>query len=456
MKQTKNPLLYKTPVKTDKTTKAETAKRALVENIKKDFDERRILRNDQEQQWQLNMEFFNGNQNYNSGGRQFHWQQREVFNHIASMVEARLARITSGTQTPDTDNTSTLCEKILESTFAKLDFDNLASQAAQWSEVCGTVFYKVLWNAEAGRVLGYTENGKPIHQGEIGVVVASPFEIYPDRMTATDMGDVTSLIHAREMTTHSIMEKWGIDVSGDEGKTSALVLERYEVPTAKHPNGRLTIVAGSVLLFDGELPFVNGADGTRTIPFIRQVSENNIGAFFGKSVVTRAIPVQRAYNAVKNRKTEFMNRLACGVLIAEEGSVDLESLEDEGLAPGKVITYKQGTTPPKFLETGVFPAELDREEERLLREFENIVGASAFPRPSDASNASGIALDILAQKDRLRISRTIAEFIGARRNIGAHILRLYKQFAIQPRLEHTMNADGQIEMFTFTSNDIGG
>ena len=61
---------------------------------------------------------------------------------------------------------------------------------------------------------------------------------------------------------------------------------------------------------------------------------DNLTNFFGTSVVERIIPVQRAYNTVKNRKHEFMNRMAVGVMAVEDGSVDTDDLEEEGLPPG--------------------------------------------------------------------------------------------------------------------------
>ena len=54
------------------------------------------------------------------------------------------------------------------------------------------------------------------------------------------------------------------------------------------------------------------------------------GAFFGTCVVDRMIPLQRAYNAVRNRKHEFLNRLTMGVVAVEDGSVDAEALAEEG------------------------------------------------------------------------------------------------------------------------------
>lgn len=66
-------------------------------------------------------------------------------------------------------------------------------------------------------------------------------------------------------------------------------------------------------------------------------------------MVERTIPIQRAYNAVKNRKHEFLNRIAVGVLAVEDGSVDVDNLETEGLSPGKILVYRQGSNPPRLM-----------------------------------------------------------------------------------------------------------
>ena len=72
--------------------------------------------------------------------------------------------------------------------------------------------------------------------------------------------------------------------------------------------------------------------------------------FYAKGgLVERLIPTQRAYNAIANRKCEFLNRLSTGILVVEDGSVDLDNLSDEGLYAGKVIVYRQGSLPPTML-----------------------------------------------------------------------------------------------------------
>lgn len=70
---------------------------------------------------------------------------------------------------------------------------------------------------------------------------------------------------------------------------------------------------------------------------------------YGKlGLVDMLVPFQRAYNAAKNRKMEFLNRYTMGILCVEDGSVDVDELETEGVTPGKVIIYRQGSVAPEF------------------------------------------------------------------------------------------------------------
>lgn len=71
---------------------------------------------------------------------------------------------------------------------------------------------------------------------------------------------------------------------------------------------------------------------------------------YGKNgLVDRLIPLQRAYNAIKNRELEYINRISMGVLCVEDGSVDIDELNEDGIQGGKVIVYRQGAHEPTFL-----------------------------------------------------------------------------------------------------------
>lgn len=473
---------------------------SLAKEIKEDFRARQNARKSLETQWQLNMNFFAGNQfcsigyggNLEDSEKQFFWQEREVFNHIAPIVEVRLSKLSKVKPTvsvvPASNEesdiaTAKLSKKILSSISNKLKLSEKISEAMKWSEICGTSFYKVTWDNDAGQVVAVDENGKEVKSGEIDISVCSPFEIFPDSDTCENIQHCRSIIHARVYGAEEVKAMYGEDIKGQDinvfgfdaisglgglgysshgtkiveskKKNSVLVLEKYEKPTTEYPNGRLIIVAGDRVVYQGDLPYMNGEDGERGFPFIKQVSIEQTGSFWGNSIIDRLIPVQRAYNAVKNRKHEYLNRLSMGILKVEDGSIDLDNLEDEGLCPGKIIVYRQGSTPPAFLSEGEVPSSFEKEEEKLLDEFKSISGISeVMDSFYNSKNLSGTALELMFQQEDIRITSSVDIIKKCIKTIAQHILRLYKQFAVLPRLNKIMGEDGRIELFYFNKNDI--
>ncbi len=328
------------------------------------------------------------------------------------------------------------------------------------------------------------EKGKPLYEGDVELSVCPPYEIFPDSINASDMRNVKSIIHAKAYPVDVIKEMWGKEVQGERidvftlsssdvlgglGYTGnapkvlfekkdgyAIVIERYERPTKSRPDGTLTIVAGDKLLYHGILPYQNLYNKKRGLPFVRQTCIKQAGSFFGSSVIERIIPVQRAYNAVKNRKHEFINRISMGVLAVEDGSVDIDNIEEEGLSPGKVLIYRQGSTPPHLLDAGSVPNDFDVEEDKLLDEFMVISGTNDSNKYMKIanSNLSGIALSLLIEQDDTRLSITADSIRSAVKEIGMQILLLYKQFAINKRMKRISGDTGEVEMVYFNASDI--
>ena len=471
-----------------------------VAEVREDFLRRQQARRSVELAWRLNMNFVVGNQyseitprgEIDDFGKQYYWQEREVFNHIAPIVETRLAKLTrvrSGVtvrpNTSDEDDVSSakFSTAVLESITAENNLSQLMQLGNTWSEICGSVFYKIAWNSDKGKVLS-SDGKKPLREGDVEITVCPPFEIYPEVLQISEISHQPSLIHAKAYPVDEIAEIWGVTVEPekvnvftmdnatvtggfgyattvprvtDETKTDyALVIEKYQLPTSEYPDGRLIIVAGDKLLYHGILPYLNGEQGGRTYPFIKQNSLENVGAFFGASVVERCIPVQRAYNAVKNRKHEYLNRISMGVLAVEDGSVDTDNLSEEGLCPGKILVYRQGSTPPVMMNAGSVPADFHIEEERLLQEFAMISGVSEVMKYSQLPEnvSSGTAIALLIEQDDTRLAITSNNLRNAVREIGKHILRLYKQFAVGKRLKRIAGENGEVEMLYFCGSDI--
>ena len=475
--------------------------KAIVKEVIEDFKRRAEERKSFDIIWKINMNFLMGNQYCSIGyggqieesDRQFFWQEREVYNHIAPIFDIRFAKLSRikpdinvlPASNDERDKQSAkVSKKIYKSLKNKLEIENKVNQGIKWSEVCGTVFYKVTWNSNLGQVVGLSDNGEKIRSGEVELSVVSPFEIYPDSAVNESLRDCQSIIHAKAYSTSQIKSMFGVDVKGEKINTfsldnvsvgvgglgfngtvpkiidavkedSAIVIERYQRPSAEYPDGRLTIVAGDKLVYNDVLPYICGEDKTRDFPFVKQTSIEEPGCFWGTSVIERLVPVQRAYNAVKNRKHEFINRLSLGVLSVEDGSVDLDNLEDEGLCPGKVLVYRQGSSEPKYLQSESLPSGLDDEENNLLEEFNKISGVNDLVSANNiSSNISGNALELLISQDETRLNASIESIKFAVKDIAKKILKLYKQYAIFPRIAKIIGENGQIEMFYYSSSDI--
>ncbi|MBQ9104419.1 MAG: hypothetical protein IJY57_05000 [Clostridia bacterium] len=443
----------------------EKAQKELVAFVKADFERRRKERVALERQWELNLNFLKGNQHCRIGlsgnvekeEKEYFWQSKEVFNHISPIMETRLARlsrvhpeISVRPKSDDDEDVSkaSIAEKLLSGAFKSAGLTETVRRANTWSETCGTAFYKVVWNSKSGMKTGIVD-GEEVREGEVEISVVSPFEIFPDNLYAEKITDLKSIIHAKAVPVSVIRERYGVSLAGgdidvfgltplnnynsqnDERKIqdAVIVIERYDAPSLEYPKGRLITVAGDKLLYNGELPYLNGENGARTFPFVKQDSLPIAGSFFSASIVERMIPVQRAFNAVKNRKHEFLNRLCTGVLTVEDGAVDLDDLEGEGLSPGKVLVYRQGSKAPEMMDESAMPPDFDLEEEKLLNEFISISGVSEVSTASKNANlSSGSALELLVEQDNERLVMNAESIRNCYLEMARQTLRLYAQF----------------------------
>ena len=144
------------------------------------------------------------------------------------------------------------------------------------------------------------------------------------------------------------------------------------------------------------------------------------------------------------------------VLAVEDGSVDTESLELDGLSPGKVLVYRQGSKVPEIMQNPEMTIDFNTEEERLLSEFKTVAGVSDMMTDSYAqyTTLSGVALELLAEQDNTRLSTAIDSTKLAVKTVAKFILRLYKQFAVIPRLLKISGDSGDVQMYYWDQNEI--
>lgn len=477
--------------------------KAFVGDIKAAFEKRREERRPFELQWRLNQNFIAGNQYCDileSTGEvadypaTFEWEMRTVYNQIAPIVETRLSKLSRVQPglvvrpvTSDTRDivSAKMSTKLLKCVYASFDMSQRIAEATAWAETCGGVFYKNNWDSHGGMCLG-EKDGKPVFEGDIAPTVVPYYEIFPSTSYIESIDECDNVIHAKVYTTDEIKLRWGITVEGRTMNTfsmdmsgmisggigynpsmmqvkdhniddAELVLEYYERPNRDFPEGRHAIIVGDVCVHIGVLPYRCGQFYRRSYPFVHQRCLKNPGILWGSSVVERCIPVQRDYNAVRNRINEYIARMTIGNMVVEQGSLVDDSILDTGLPPGSVVEYKPGTAQPAWMTPQEIPATLLSQVDQLQAEFVSISGVSEMSRTSQSPSAisSGTALEILKEQDDTRLTLTSENMREAIRSLGKQWLRIYKQFVTVPRMTRIAgNNVGDVASIVWKGSDL--
>lgn len=476
----------------------------VMEDLTKRKSERQIL----EQQWTLNANFLAGNQyceinTYRGDIEQlepvYDWLEREVFNQIAPLIETRIAnlkkisymmKVKPATNELKDYDKAEISTSILQYTQKSTDFESKNNTAIYWKELCGNVFWMSWWDKDKGEkiavetVVEVDENGNEhkkeiaYYQGDLDYGLLTPYEVYPESVFKQGVENQRSIILEQVKTVDDIYDLYGIEIEGNTVDTFELtpmgsgggfgyentvvtlghrsvdnavkVVTYMERPSKHTPNGKMIIIVGDDnLVYYGDLPY-------KSIPIIQTVCIETAGQFFGKSVIERLIPYQRAYNGCINRIHEFIKRIAIAGYIAEEGSIDIEEYEQNGQAPGALLVYKVGSQAPVPIPNGQLPSEIMQERYNLKNDMEYVAGVSQLmvngATPSGVT--SGTAIENLVEIDNTRLSLTGDHQRSSIRKLGILWLEIYKKYATTRRIINYVGTNNIARAIVWSAEDI--
>lgn len=452
-------------------------------------EERRPL----ELQWILNANFQSGHQYCDinpHNGEIFETEEgtaRGAYNRIAPLIESRIANLKQlkytmtvrpQTDDPDDEEKAKIATKLLKSFIASSDFEGKRNMLLEWTELCGTAFVLSWWDKDGGRTVG-GDGAEEIREGELRYGLLTPYEVYPESIYKQDMEDQRSLLVEQVLTVEELYEMYGVRMDGGSVDTFALtpvcsgggyghpvssafaltyrkaensvrLITWFERPGRVYPNGRLIIAAGNTLLHYGELPY-------GTIPVCSVKCKDVPGQFFGRSVITELIPLQRAYNGVKNKLHDHIRTLAANPLLVPEGSIsELESLEDCGVTPGRIVEYNPERGKPSPLDFPDISGEVRLECESLQREMEYTAGVSQMTVVGNtaAGIISGRAIEKLQQIDSTRISLTGDNLRDAVKRLAQIWLGIFKRCAVGSRVVESVGTGEAGGALIWCASDI--
>lgn len=451
--------------------------------IQEELQRRRTERLPLELQWQLNGNFYDGNQYCDINPacneimqypRCYDWEQHEVYNRIAPLIETRVANLKKinyamivkpATNEMDDYQKAKVSTAILRHTQQISGFNTKKDALILWNELCGSCFWLSWWDSTKGNVyatvndLYEDENGqiakreRHIYEGDVDYGLLTPYEVYPESIFKQTVADQRSIIVEQVKTVDEIENLYGIRVEGTEVESFTLVptpaagglgyeatvlsmgkanikncqrvVTYFERKSKAYPRGRMAILIGDTeLVYYGVMPYDE-------IPIIRTVCKEKAGQFFGKSVIEELIPLQRAYNTACNDIAEYLKRLKSPQHKVLEGSVDMDQYEEHANEPGSILVYRNPDAPPITDQSVHFSGEVFTQKYDLERQMEYVAAVSQLMVYGETPNGvtSGTAIDSLRDIDNTRLALTGDYIRNAVLELAKLWLSMYKRFA---------------------------
>lgn len=450
----------------------------LLSFVKTNYDKIKTARRGTEQQWYLNLAYYFGQQNsvvintpQSSTGFRLSvpkappWRVRLVINHTRRVVRKEMASLTSQKPRWEVSPNSTedadlfaarAAEQIFDFEYVDLEMQTRIKEAVWWACITGTGFTKQYWGGQ-----------------NICYEALTPFHLFVPNFRVTDLEHQPFVIHAMTQTidwvkqtfpdlgeiaatntaTNGILDDIFLGITGAQQLQSnqVLVLECWIKPksTPLLPQGGVVTVVGDKLAqVIAKYPYNHGE-----YPFSRILNIPS-GKFYGESMITDFIPLQKEYNRTRSQIVEAKNVLSKPKLLAAQGSVDASKITTE---PGQVIYYKLGMTPPTALTLPSLPNYVLEQVGQLRADMDDLSGlhdSSNGTNPNQVTSAT--ALSFLQEQDETMLSDTTNSIEVAIQKSGKQILGLAQQFWDTPRIIKVVGTDEAFDAQEFKGADING
>lgn len=426
-------------------------------------------------QGKFNNEFISGNQNRKINLTQMKieekqlntqvYTEKKIYNRILPIYLTRYGILSDNMPIPGIipyDNTSkSVQDSINVNNFIKTfmlecDYNRMYTKLVKRADVYGIEWIKTGIDWTAGETIATVDDVKSGEmKGTVTLKEGRPFvtsvpihEVFVDSYYIEDMEDVNELVHRRVFPVEYIKKRWGFEAKRDAindaklstyprysnfGMTNggsidyAYVYEYYKKPDALYPQGRYVIICNDKVLWDNVLPYENGKDGTRKIPFDFVTLQTIPNKLIPPTVYSQLIPIQETYNSSMNRYHEYINHIAIGQMFYWEGS--LINKNNFTNRPGKLIGLKRNAKAPQPVQKD----KLSQEFINYLKTLENdmliVAGLSeltAYGQSKSNVRTDGV-VDKLSESDENKLSIAIDNISATTISVFKKLIYLEKQ-----------------------------
>lgn len=452
--------------------------------VQKNYEKIKMARRGTERQWYINLAYNFGQQNVvpvtsatSSNGFRLNvpkappWRVRLIINHVRRIVRKEMATLFS--QKPrfevvpaSTDDKDLIAaragEQIFDWFYDNKDLATRFKEAGWWACITGTGFMKSYWDSTS-------EDNEGV-QGEICAEAVTPFHLYVPDFRATDIEHQPYVIHAttkdpqyvanafnmkvapNTTATNSILDDVFLGMIGTQSLSAnqVLILECWIKPKVfkRLPKGGVVTVAGGrIAQITDSYPYKHGQ-----FPFSRLVNIPS-GKFYGESMVTDILPIQKEYNRTRSQIVEAKNLMSKPKLIAAQGSIDPNKITSE---PGQVVLYKLGFPKPEPLQNPELPGYVMQTIELLRNDMDDISGQHDASQGQAPAGTSATALSFLQEQDDTMLSDTTDSLESVVQKVGRQVLGYVSQYWNEGRLVKVVGTDEAFDATVYKSEDLQG
>jgi hypothetical protein len=334
-------------------------------------------------------------------------------------------------------------ESIVSSTSEEHDWEQLRENLtwAVWKG--GTAAIAVDWDPKAGKPVGVSQaTGRNFGTGDTVETPLAITEFVTEpgardgekarwwiKVLALPPGEVQAMFDMEKKPsadatagmspTQARLMASALGNSGVENPELTLVYTYYERPF-EGSEGKVITVVGSAVVEQTGWPFP-WSDRLNLVILRESVVD---GRWFGDTVLSKARPVQVAYNASWSSIIEHMKLAGNARLMVPNSSIDMiEELTDQ---PGEMVPYPDGTNKPEYLSPPVMPNWWIEMPDRLGAQLDDILGVHDVSRGVTPANVqSGVGISILSENDNTPTGRLIQDTARAFGLLATLVLRLY-------------------------------
>ena len=475
----------------------------LVAWVKAEYEKCKTARKTEEQEWYLQLSFYNGYQyhSWKSLGKNTVLTEepnpqnmpRVTVNRIEPIIRTEIAKTTSGhpsaSVVPASNDEDDLLaaqagEQVWQSIYARKNFQTRILQKSEfWRATTGNAFIKTFWDASAKEIAPMVETDpftgqkimrqQVVSTGDVEQEVVSPFHLFVPDLSEEDIEaqpyifnvytkseqwvkqtfknvlpeDFTpSKVSSSEIIDAALMDLRSVDTAKPD---AVLVIEMWAKPGGcKYlPNGGLvTIVDNEIVqMADNGIPYNHGQ-----YPFAHTYGIPT-GKFYRRSTIKSLIPIQREYNRLRSQIIHAKNLMAKPQMMYQEGSLDPRKITSRA---GLYIPVRPGFSYPTPVPIQPLPSYVVNEVQQLQADFEDLSGQHQVSRGESGGLTAATAINYLQERDDAYLTTVFSSIEAAIEKVAKQSLSLFVQYVDTPRLVKITGDDGSFDAQMLAGSDI--